>query len=127
MKEGADFFKVWGGISGAQHLLPLLLSREADLPLLARVTSANVAQRFQLPSAKGKLAAGCDADLALIKMDDNVEIKAGELFYRHRQSPYIGRRLRASVQRTILRGQTIFQAGRIMREPNGRLVRAERS
>jgi allantoinase len=126
MKEGADFFKVWGGISGAQHLLPLLLSREADLPLLARVLSANVAQRFQLPSSKGKLAAGGDADLALVKLDDDVEIKAADLFYRHKQSPYVGRRLRASVQRTILRGRTIFQAGRIMGEPNGRLVRAER-
>jgi allantoinase len=126
MKEGADFFKVWGGISGAQHLLPLLLSREADLSLLARVTSANVAQRFQLPPVKGRLAAGCDADLALVKLDDDVEIKAGGLFYRHQQSPYVGRRLRASVQRTILRGQTVFKAGRIMGEPTGRLVRAER-
>ena len=127
MKEGADFFQVWGGISGAQHLLPLLLSREADLSLLARVTSANVARRFQLPSAKGKLAVGGDADLALVKLGDDVEIKAGELFYRHRQSPYVGRRVRASVQRTILRGQTIYQAGRIMGEPKGRLVRPERS
>jgi allantoinase len=126
MKTGADFFKVWGGISGAQHLLSLLLLREADLTLLARVTSANVAQRFQLPSSKGQLAVGCDADLAVIKLHDEVEIKAGDLFYRHRQSPYIGRRLRASVQRTILRGQTIFQDGRITGEPAGRLVRAAR-
>jgi allantoinase len=126
MKEGADFFKVWGGISGAQHLLPLLLSGEADLSLLARVTSANVAQRFQLPASKGKLAVGCDADLALVKLGDHAEIKAAELFYRHRQSPYVGRRLRASVQMTILRGQTVFQAGRIVGEPNGQLVRAER-
>jgi len=126
MKEGTDFFKVWGGISGAQHLLPLLLTRDADLPLLARVLSANVAERFQLPSSKGGLAAGCDADLALVKLNDDVEIKAGGLFYRHRQSPYIGRRLRASVQRTMLRGRTIFQAGRMMGEPGGRLIRAAR-
>jgi allantoinase len=126
MKAGADFFKVWGGISGAQHLLPLLLSRQADLSLLARVTSANVAERFQLPSSKGKLDAGCDADLTLVKLDDNVEIKAEGLFYRHRQSPYVGLHLRASVQRTILRGQTIFQAGRMMGEPAGKLVRAVR-
>jgi allantoinase len=124
MKQGADFFKVWGGISGAQHLLPLLLSRGADLPLLSRLVSANVAERFQLPTSKGKLAVGCDADLALVNLDDDVEIKAEDLFYLHRQSPYIGRRLRASVQRTMLRGQTIFHAGRIMGEPAGRLVRA---
>jgi allantoinase len=123
MKTGADFFKVWGGISGAQLMLPLLLSRGGDLTLLARLVSANVAERFQLPSAKGKLAVGGDADLALVKMDDDIEIKADDLFYRHRQSPYLGRRLRASVQHTMLRGRTIFQAGRIIGEPTGRLVR----
>ncbi len=127
MKQEANFLKAWGGISGAQHLLPLLLSRKLDLSMLARMTSANVAQRFQLPPGKGKLAAGCDADLALVKLDDDVEIKAEELFYRHRQSPYIGRRLRAGVQRTILCGQTVFQEGRIIGEPNGRLVRAART
>ena len=26
MKENANFFKVWGGISGAQHALPILLT-----------------------------------------------------------------------------------------------------
>jgi allantoinase len=126
MKAGTDFFKVWGGISGAQHLLPLLLSREFDLSVLARVLSANVAERFQLPASKGKLGVGCDADLALVKLGGGAEVKAAELFYRHRQSPYIGRRLRASVQRTILRGQTIYQAGRMMGVPAGRLVRAVR-
>ena len=122
MKQGADFFKVWGGISGAQHLLPLLLSHHADLSLLARLVSANVAERFNLPPSKGKLAPGCDADLTLVKLDDDVEIQAGDLFYRHRQSPYLGRRLRASVQRTLLRGRTIFQSGRLMGEPAGQLV-----
>src|SRR5262249_32629003 len=27
MKRGKDFFKVWGGISGVQHTLPLLLTQ----------------------------------------------------------------------------------------------------
>jgi len=122
MKQGTDFFKVWGGISGAQHLLPLLLSRDVDLSLLARLVSANVAERFQLPPTKGKLAPGADADLALVKLDD-VEIRAADLFYRHRQSPYVGRRLRAGVQRTLLRGRTIYQSGRLVGEPVGQLVR----
>jgi allantoinase len=126
MKQSGDFFKVWGGISGAQHLLPLLLSRDADLSLIARLVSANVAERFQLPRSKGKLAPDCDADLALVKLGDDFEIKADDLFYRHRQSPYIGRRLRACVQRTLSRGRTIFDRGRIMGEPAGRLVCAER-
>ncbi|HEY3864122.1 MAG TPA: allantoinase AllB [Verrucomicrobiae bacterium] len=126
MKTGADFFKAWGGISGAQHLLPLIFSRPVDLSLVARATSANVAQRFQLPPSKGKLAIGADADLALVKLGGDAEIKSSELFYRHQQSPYVGRHLQASVQRTILRGQTIFEAGQIKGEPRGQLVRPVR-
>ncbi|HWX18540.1 MAG TPA: allantoinase AllB [Candidatus Binatia bacterium] len=30
MKQGADFFKVWGGISSVQHTLPLLLTALSD-------------------------------------------------------------------------------------------------
>ena len=36
MKTGDDFFKIWGGISGVQHTLPLLITETAlhqvDLP-----------------------------------------------------------------------------------------------
>ena len=42
MKTGANFFKVWGGISGIQHLLPLLISeghvkRQIALPLISKL------------------------------------------------------------------------------------------
>src|SRR5208282_2828959 len=41
MKTGSDFFKVWGGISGGQHTLPLLISeghlrRQMALPLISK-------------------------------------------------------------------------------------------
>ncbi len=131
MKQAASFFKVWGGISGAQHLMPLLITlghfeRQADLSLLLRFCSANVARRFKLPPAKGRLAEGCDADLALVNLDESFVVRAEDLHYRHRQSPYLGRRLRASVRRTLLRGQTVFQDGQIVAEPRGRLVRPSR-
>ncbi len=128
LKQSPNFFRVWGGISGAQHLLPLTLTlahfdRGAALPLLARLLSANVAQRFSLPPHKGTIAVGCDANLALVKLGDTHEIRAADLFYRHRQSPYLGRRLRAQVQQTLLRGQTVFKEGRVVGKPSGRLVR----
>jgi allantoinase len=128
VKQAADFFKVWGGISGAQHLLPLLVTlghfeRQADLSLLLRFTSANVARRFKLPAGKGRIAVGCDADLALVNLDESFAVRAEDLHDRHRQSPYVGRRLRGAVRRTLLRGRTVFQDGEIVAEPQGRLVR----
>ncbi len=114
MKTSADFSKVWGGISGAQHLLPLLLTAGLEPGALARMTSANVARRFGLPQSKGRLAIGVDADLALVDTKAEFVVERAKLFYRHQQSPYAGRRLRGVVRRTLLRGRTIFRDGALL-------------
>jgi allantoinase len=131
MKQAANFFKVWGGISGAQHLMPLLITlghfeRKADLSLLLRFCSANVARRFKLPAGKGHIAEGCDADLALVSLDESFTVRAEDLQYRHRQSAYAGRSLRGAVRRTLVRGLTVFQDGQIVTESQGRLIQPSR-
>jgi allantoinase len=117
MKQG-DFTSAWGGIAGCQSLLALLLdSGRLDPQEVAMLTSANPARRFRLP--KG-FRAGADADLVLV---DPAVRGAPELHDRHRLSPFAGRPLRGRVVRTILRGTTVFQDGRIVaREPLGRLL-----
>ena len=160
LKADANFFKVWGGISGAQHTLPLLLTKlvgQAPPPVsspasapacrtpgggawwtktgegaspttdaLARISSLlsrNVAARFALPQTKGGIKIGCDADFALVDLSSEFEVKLEELFYRHRQTPYAGRKLRGRIVRTLLRGQTIFRDGKIVATPAGRLIK----
>ena len=128
MKTNANFFKVWGGISGVQHTLPILISeahveRQIALPLISKLVSFNVAKRFALPKCKGQIAIGADADLAVVDLTKKFEIKAEDLFYRHKQSPCIGRTLRGKVVQTILRGHTVFKNGKIVSEPMGRLVK----
>ena len=73
MKSEANWFKVWGGIAGVQHTLPLLLTEafhkgRQELPALVRQLSANVAERFKLPQHKGRIETGADADLALVNL-----------------------------------------------------------
>jgi allantoinase len=121
MKAHDDFFRVWGGISGVQHLLAVLLDLGLDIGLVARLTAEQVAGRFRLGS-KGRIAVGYDADLALVAVDDPHDVSSESLFYRHRASPYVGRRLRARVRRTILRGRTVFCDGRITFGGGGRLL-----
>ena len=142
MKRDKNFFKVWGGISGVQHTLPLLLTSwrtphpgplpirwgeggetEAALRAIARLTSFNVAERFNLPKTKGHIAVGADADFALVDLKQTFTVRAEDLLYRHKQSPYVGRALTGRVVRTILRGQTVFQDGRIVSPPLGRLIK----
>jgi allantoinase len=117
MKTSRNFFSAWGGISGCQTLLQLLLTegyhqRQLPLTLIAAVTAANVAERFHLTPAKGSLAIGSDADLVVVDLDRALVLEQQDLFYRHQFSPYIGRQLRGAIVRTLLRGQTVFLAGK---------------
>jgi allantoinase len=126
MKEAANFFQVWGGISGCQHLLPLLLDAGQRLSAaeIARLTSTGVAQRFRIRE-KGGLEIGKDADLTLVDPQTEETVRAEALHYRHRHTPYLGRTLRGRIRQTILRGQTIFEDGNLGPRPAGRLVRPE--
>jgi allantoinase len=127
MKSGGNFFRVWGGISGCQSTLQLLLTEghiARDLPVatVARVTSGFIAERFGLARRKGRIGIGLDADLALVDLGATSTITASELRYRHQHSPYIGRRVRGRVVQTLVRGRTIWRDGALVGEPDGRLV-----
>ena len=131
MKTDANFFKVWGGLSGVQHTLPLVLTeghvnRRAALTLIARLTSTHVGRRFALPGAKRGIMPGADADLAIVDLKRSYTVRTEDLFYRHKQTPYAGRSLTGTVVETILRGETIFKDGRIASLPIGRLVKPQR-
>ena len=127
MKQSANFFKVWGGISGVQHTLPLLIteghvSRAVALPLVSRLLAFNVADRFNLQN-KGEIRWRADADLALVDLNRSFTVEPEQLLYRHKQTPYAGRTLTGKVVRTILRGKTVFKDGEIVSQPIGQLVK----
>jgi allantoinase len=124
MKERDNFFDVWGGISGCQHLLPLLMDANLSPAEIGRLTSGDVASRFRVRE-KGGIAVGKDADFTLVDLKAHEVVKSESLHYRHKQSPYVGRPLRNLVRRTFLRGQTIFEDGKFADRPIGRLVRPD--
>jgi allantoinase len=126
MKQRDNFFDVWGGISGCQHLLPLLIDAEVPQDEIARLTSGDVASRFRVPT-KGAIAVGKDADFTLVDLKAQEVVAAESLHYRHQQSPYVGRIVRGRVRRTFLRGQTIFEDGKFAARPMGRFVRPDLS
>jgi allantoinase len=129
MKLGDDFFRAWGGISGCQSMLNVMLSEghhERGLPVevAAALTSGNVAERFGF-TEKGRLEVGADADLALVDLGGSFTLEADDLFYRHKMSPYTGTTFRGRIVRTVLRGVTVFREGKVVAEPMGRLVKPE--
>ncbi|HZU00135.1 MAG TPA: allantoinase [Ktedonobacteraceae bacterium] len=128
MKTDANFFKVWGGISGCQCVLQLMLTEGYDkrhLPLssIASLTADNIARRFGLSPAKGHLVPDADADLVLVDLQSRHQLQANDLFYRHKHSPYVGMTLRGRIVRTLLRGNTVFLEGKIVSAPLGRFLK----
>jgi allantoinase len=122
MKDRQNFFEVWGGISGCQHLLTLLLDSSVPPERISDLTSRQVAKRFRV-NQKGEIAIGKDADFTIVDPAAEETVTAGSLLYRHRHSPYVGRRLRGRVVRSVLRGQTIYHGGKLAAQPIGRFVR----
>jgi allantoinase len=92
---------------------------------ITHLTNHNVAERFALAD-KGGIALGKDADLTLVDLNKEDLLTAAALHYRHRQSPYLGRKLRCRVVRTILRGQTIYRDGKLPAQPIGKLLRPQK-
>jgi len=126
LKAGNDAFATWGGIDGAQTLLRVLLTegcpRGLALPAVTRLTAAATARRFRL-AGKGLLAPGADADMVLVDLEAEEPLREDELLSRHRASPFVGRRLRGRVVRTVVRGSTVRLEGDMVAVPRGRLVR----
>lgn len=115
-----NYFEGWGGISGAQSSLNILLTEghfKRNLPLekIAQLMAANPAKIFQLPN-KGNIAVGFDADFALVNLNESFELRKEDLYYRHQHSPYVGMTFIGKVETTIVNGEVVFENGRITKE-----------
>jgi allantoinase len=120
LKQGDDFFQMWGGISGCQSTRQLLLANNViGLPTVAAVTSTNVARRFGLVD-KGDVAPGFDADLWLVDLSHEDVVRNEDLLYRNRYSAHEGQPIRGRTVCTMVRGRRVYADG----EPAGRLIRA---
>ena len=127
LKTGSDWFDVWGGIAGVQHTLLVLLEQvhrgELGLADVARLAADAPARRFGLEH-KGRIAAGFDADLVLVRPESTgYVVRTEDLEQRHPLSPYVGERFGHRIVRTLRRGETIYADGRIAAHDGGRLLR----
>ena len=126
LKDRDNFFEVWGGISGVQSSLQILLTHANEqglsLQTIAALTAQNSAERFRLAN-KGRLEPGYDADLTLIDLDSSETLTKEKIFYRHQQSPYVGQTFKGVIKQTLVRGQTVFKDGKIVAKPLGRFIK----
>ena len=137
IRGNADIFAAWGGVSGVESLLPAVfteslqrgagrLDARAVAGFVAWRLAAKPAQRFGLATRKGRIAAGFDADIALVDPDRDWTLEATRVRTRSGLTPYAGRTFRGAVVRTLVRGTTVYQDGMFPAAPgHGRFLAAE--
>jgi allantoinase len=124
-----NIWKAWGGISGVQTMLPAILTEgvhKRGLPLsaLVRMMATNPARIFGLYPQKGTILPGSDADLVVVDLDKEWSLTENDLFYKNKHSAFVGRSFKGAVERTIVRGVTVYQHGQITAPPGfGQLLR----
>jgi len=127
-RGGGDIWQSWGGISGVQTSLAVMLTegvhrRGLALTRLVSLLSANPACLFGLYPRKGSLAPGADADLALVDLEQEWTLRAGDLRTRHELSPFLGRRFKGRVMATLVRGKLVARDGEPIGPPgHGQLL-----
>ncbi len=121
-----DVFLAKSGFGGTEYLLPGVVTeaRRRGVPLgrVAELVSRNPARRYGL-SGKGDLVVGLDADLALVDPDATWTVRAEDSESTQDYTPFEGFEMECAVNRTILRGTTVFHDGDIVGDPAGRYLR----
>src|ERR1041385_5360513 len=122
--ESGDFLQAWGGITSLQlglssvwteacrrgHSIEQVMEWLATRP--ARIAGLD---------RKGEIAEGKDADLIFFRPDAALEWPQ-TLHHRHKLTPYEGRTIRGIVERTIVRGITVYHQGEFPPLPAGNIV-----
>src|SRR5258705_7559524 len=126
-------FAAWGGIAGAQSLLPAVFAgasmRAGDGFDVRKVAGLGVwrlsvmpAKRFGLWPRKGAIAPGSDADVVLFDPARDWTLDA-EGSRTRGVDPYVGRPFRGKVVRTLVGGRTVYNERETVTNPvRGRFI-----
>jgi len=115
-KSTGSIWTDYGGIPGVELLLPYLYSEgyrrgRITLQRLVELVSTAPATFFGIHSRKGRLAAGYDADLAVIDANRSWTVRASEMHNLNRYTPLEGKTLVGRVTATFVRGTRVYDLG----------------
>lgn len=114
-----DGWKAHTGTPSTQFYLSMFLTAalEGKLPLerVVEACSTAPARLFRLEK-KGQIRPGFDADLVLVDLEKEYEIRDEDVLSLVGWSPYAGRKVKGKPVRTIVRGRTVYKDGKVVGE-----------
>jgi allantoinase len=125
VKKPKDIWLAKSGFGGTEYLLAALVSEGRKRGLtynqMAKLTSFNAARRFGLAS-KGDIAPGLDADLAIFDPSETWTVRAADSESQQGYTPFEGMELSGKVKTTFLRGQRVYDGGKVVGRPIGQYL-----
>jgi len=125
-KEG-DMWAALPGFGGSALLYPYLLTegprRGLSIPRIVELASTSPARAFGLAPAKGAIALGADADLAIVDMEATHRVTTERLLSAQDFTPFEGMELTGWPVMTLLRGRVALRDGEPVGAPAGRYLR----
>ena len=132
-----DGWKAHTGTPSTQFYVPMFLDAAArglvSLERVVDLVATSPARIFGL-GQKGRIEVGADADVAVVDLDQELEISDEIVLSKIGWTPYAGRRVRGVIETTLVRGRVVYQDGRVVGEPGwgrqalpGEAVESERN
>lgn len=129
-KHGDDIWRMPPGIGASDLFLPIMIDegfnkRNMDMVKIAHITATSSAKIFGLYPQKGAIGVNADADLIIVDTEEEWTYEGKISFSKSKcvNGPFEGRKIKSSVKRTILRGKTVYENGKIVVEDGGQLVK----
>lgn len=124
-KLGTNIWDVPSGFIGVETLLPIMLDfvsqGKISLQRVVTLLSRNPARLYGIAERKGEIKEGADGDLAIVDLTQERIIRADLLHSKQKVTPFEGRKVRATIKHTIVRGNVVYD-GEVL-APAGEWVR----
>jgi len=122
-----DGWKAQTGTPSAQFYVPLFLDAAArgliSLERVVELIAAAPARTFGLAD-KGRLEVGAHADIAIVDLAREFEIRDEDVLSKIGHTPYAAQRVRGAVTSTLVRGREVYRDGAVVGAPGwGRQAR----
>jgi allantoinase len=75
-----------------------------------------------LEHLKGAIQEGHDADIVIWNPSQTFTVEPSMIQHRHKLTPYLDQELSGVVEQTFLRGEKIYDKGRFVSAPRGRML-----